>query len=110
MKPTAITKSIRRLIGQWNGIAYERELHKELTELHQLFHDWDKGRLNSFDLSEAIHKFHDGPARDLYKLYAMGCSHEDWLLASALSKGIIKREELPSSLVEALGDRLAAFD
>lgn len=110
MKSSSITKSVRRLIGQWNGIAHERELRTELTKLHQSFHDWEAGKLNSFDLSDSIHKFHDGPARDLYKLYAMDCSREDWLLSSAVSKGIVKREELPSQLVEALGERLTAFD
>lgn len=105
MKTVTHSKSVRRLIGQWNNIAYERELRAALTELLQVFHEWEAGKLNSFEMSEAIHKYHDGTARTLYKLYAMDCSREDWLLDAAVSHGIVSKEELPAVLQDALAAR-----
>src|SRR5262249_61675494 len=76
-----LPKAARRLIREWCATAYERELNAELGKLHELFHQWEASALSPFDLSDAIHRFHDGPARQLYGAYVMSRGDEDWLVA-----------------------------
>ena len=51
-------KELRRL----GGVAYERELAKALTSLEEDFKRWMKNKITAFELSELIHKFHNGVA------------------------------------------------
>lgn len=97
------SKEIKRMIREWCGTAYKRELDAELTKLYEQFHQWHRGTLSPFDLSEEIHKFHQGPARDLYVSYEMGPGGMGELsINSAIARGVINREELPDELLTAI--------
>ena len=76
------------------GIAYEHELGKELDKLHSKFTSWKKDEMNTFDLEQIIHEFHNGKARELYKFYSG--SHLDLMVAKALHEGLLKEEEIDS--------------
>lgn len=54
------------------SLTYERELAKSLESLGDDFKRWRKNRISAFELSEFIHKFHNGPARDLWSFYTSG--------------------------------------
>ena len=47
-------------------LTYERELAKALESLGEDFKRWRKTKISAFELSELIHKFHNGIARDLW--------------------------------------------
>ena len=97
------SKPIRKLVREWCGVAYRRELGTELAKLHNHFHKWEAGTQNEFELIDAIHEFHQGPARDLYVSYEMGPRHgEELLLAAAIARGVIQKSEIPSELHDAL--------
>jgi hypothetical protein len=55
-----LSKENKKLLQKWCSIAYERELGSELGKLHDQFHLWKDGKLHPIDLSDEIHKFHDG--------------------------------------------------
>jgi hypothetical protein len=76
-------KDLRRLVE----LAYERELNEELGALEESFHQWRCGSINAYDLSQAIHEFHDGPARDLYVRYNR--LKPDVLVAHAFARGVL---------------------
>ncbi len=99
-------KPIRKLLRKWAATAHERELETELRKLHTLFDEWASGKMSSFDISDAIHKFHDGPARQLYGRYSTSHLEENWLLASAVARDIIKRDELPAEVLECIEPQL----
>jgi hypothetical protein len=101
----SLPKPIRKLARQWCEVAYERELATELEKLYDEFGRWKAGTINAFDLSELIHKTHDGAVRELYKFYVLGAG-DDWAVACAVKKGILKRDELPPELLESLEDQL----
>ena len=63
--------------------------------------------MSPFELSEAIHKFHQGPARDLYVKYEMKNGMPEWLVAGAIARGVITREELPEELLETVKSELS---
>jgi len=104
------TKQIWKMIREWHDIAYQRELNAELSKLYDQFYQWKIGKMDAFDLSQAIHKFHDETARQLYSAYVMSRHNEDSLLVAAVARGFISEEELPTELVEALKPKLSLFD
>lgn len=97
-------KSLRRLAAT----AYERELRKKLMELHDRFHDWLKDRIDAFALSDAIHEFHNGAARDLYVFYTRG--KPEVQVARAVARGVLSRDEVPVPIVEELGPLIEFFE
>ncbi len=59
------TKSERKELRRLAGLAYERELAKALEALEESFGQWRKKKISAFELSDCIHKFHNGTARNL---------------------------------------------
>jgi hypothetical protein len=49
------------------------------------------GRPKNEGILQAIHRFHDGPARDLYKLYALADNAMlDTIVKGALARGLLE--------------------
>ena len=65
-----------------------------------LFKLWQDNQINVWDLEQAVHNFHKGAARELYKHYTMLKPAE--ALPYALFKNIITYEELPVEVVEEM--------
>ena len=63
--------------------------------------------MNCFALSNAIHEFHNGISRELYKTYTF--ADEDTAVAGAIANGILKREEVPDDVFKALGNMIRFF-
>lgn len=103
----AMPKATKKLVREWAEIAYDRELSAELQKLHDLFNKWADGGVNPFELTEAIHQFHKGPARQLHVRYGLSHGEDDWLVANAITHGIIKKEEVPAEVLESLTRQLA---
>jgi hypothetical protein len=95
-------KSIRKALREWAVEAHERELHRELTLLDRSFDEWRAGQIGSGELSDRIHEFHNGPARELFSRYNGG--YQDMNVAAALVVGILTREEVPAEVVRAIAD------
>jgi hypothetical protein len=99
--------SKRRVLRDLAGTAYERELHKAVSDLHDRFHDWMQDRLDTFELSDAIHEFHDGAARDLYVFYVRG--RPEMQVARAVAHGLLLRQEVPDSILNELASLIEFF-
>lgn len=90
-----LSKSARKAIRDAASIAYERELAQALRDLADVFNEWKAGTLNAFDVSDAIHEFHQGTARELFKQYEAGSTAvPDFGVAGAVIDGFIKLEEI----------------
>ncbi len=100
-------KSIKRLLRQWMTEAYERELHRELTRLDQSFSEWRAGKISSGELSYRVHQYEAGASREMFKHY--NNSPHGMSVAYAVVAGILKREELPAELLEAIERELSFF-
>ena len=94
------SKHVSKLVREFWLEEYERELHRELTELDQSFAEWREGKITSGELSRRIHRYEVGPSRELYKQYNDG--DRDLVVASAVVAGVLDREEIPDALLEAL--------
>jgi len=101
-------KKIKKLIREFAVEAHEQELHRELTKLDLRFAEWRNGQLGSGALSDEIHQYESGPFRELFKRY--NGDLPDMMVAYAIVVGILKREEIPAELLEALTGPLEYFD
>jgi hypothetical protein len=102
------SKHIRKLRSKWLGEAYERELRRELAKLDASFAAWRGDEIDSWELSDRIHKFHNGASQELYKKYNYG--EADVNVAYAIVSGILDRKEVPGELIEALANEIAYFE
>ena len=88
-------------------MAYTRELSAELAKLEDDFGKWRSGEIDPFELSDRIHRFHDGASRDLYVLYRdIVPSHT---VARAVVLGLIQGNEVPSEILNALEPGIEFF-
>ena len=101
-------KKIKKLIREFAAEAHERELHRELTKLDRRFAEWRNGQLGSGELSDEIHQYETGPSRELFKRY--NGDLPDMMVAYSIVTCILKREEIPAELLEALASPLEYFD
>ncbi|MFA5922887.1 MAG: hypothetical protein WC856_16635 [Methylococcaceae bacterium] len=97
-------KNIKRLLREYMVEAYERELHRELAKLAQSFAEWRDGKISSVELSSQVHQYETGPSRELYKKY--NDSYHDANVAYAIAASILKRDEIPVELLEAISSLL----
>jgi hypothetical protein len=97
-----LTREQKRLARELATAARDAELSEALRELDVLFSDWKKGRIDAYQLSDAIHQFHDGQARDLFKMYS-GLAPED-LAARAIARELVPPAAVSRELRRALGD------
>jgi len=100
-------KNIKRLLREYMAEAYERELHREMVKLDQSFSEWRDGTISSGELSYRVHQYEAGPSRELYKKY--NYSPHDMNVAYAIVTGILKRDEIPAELLEAILSLLAYY-
>ena len=92
-----IPKRIRRQVREWAGIAHERDLRQALGELRAQFERWERGAIDSFELNEHVHRFHQDTSREIWKRYAT--THLEPAVAFAVAAGVLRKEELPSELL-----------
>ena len=62
-------KRIKRLLREYAGAAHEEELQRALLPVSEAFKRWERRELDRAELSEVSHRFHQGPARDLWVRY-----------------------------------------
>ncbi len=88
-----MTKSQQKHLRELAGLCYETEMTNALDELKIDFEKWRNGEMTVWDLSEKIHKFHDGTARDLYKFYELSGDPRN-SVARGVSIGILKMDDI----------------
>jgi len=99
-------KRIKRLLRGYAGAAHEEELRRALLPVSEAFAQWARRELGSGELSEIIHRFHQGPARELWVRY--NTSHLEMPVAFAITTGVLARETVPAELLEHLAGALAS--
>ena len=99
------TKAHRKRLRELGALAYERDLAAELVELEAAFRRWRAQELDAFELSDLIHRFHQGPSRELFSKYNR--ANINFAVASAIHRGLVTEAEAGSEVVELLGPHLA---
>ncbi|HEX6369341.1 MAG TPA: hypothetical protein VF006_10440 [Longimicrobium sp.] len=97
----AMAKSgIRHQLRELRTKAWEAELGEALLPIADLFDAWRRGEASAFDLTEAIHRFHQGESREIWKKHQS--RDTEMLLAQALADGHLRREQIPDPVYEVL--------
>ncbi len=99
MRPD-LTKSQRRRIRELAGTAYDRELSRELGKLEHDFTLWRRGEIDAHELSDRIHRFHQGPNRRLFSIYTG--SDLEMAVAAAIARGTVTEDEATAEVVDLL--------
>jgi hypothetical protein len=92
------TKRLKHLARETAVVAHEAELRQALRPLAEAFGQWERREIDSFDLNDLIHRFHQGPARDLYLRYTSGFN--EMAIASAIVSGALARDAVPAELLD----------
>ena len=100
-------KATKRKLRELAGVAYARELSAELAKLERDFVQWRSGEIDPFELSDRIHRFHDGISRDLYVLYRDLPPNQ--AVARAIALQWLQEEEVPSEILSALEPTIEFF-
>lgn len=101
-------KRIKRLLREYAGAAHEEELRRALVPVAEAFKRWEREDLGSGELSEIIHRFHQGPARDLYVRY--NTAPLEMAVAYAITAGILDRRTIPAELLDHLAGPLQFYE
>ncbi len=102
-----VSKAVKRGLRQLGAVAYEEELRRALLPLADVFEAWKAGRVASGDLVEAIHAFHQGPARELHLRYDRHLLPAS--VAQAVARGILKKEQVPPEVLAHLAGLLEFY-
>jgi hypothetical protein len=102
--PKHVKRSVRELAGRAN----EAELHAELAKLAEHFDAWRRGEVDSFDLGQHIHEFHDGAAREIWKKYSGNDPRIP--VAYAIHTGVLSRDDVPPETLDALKNALGFYE
>ncbi|MFH1442198.1 MAG: hypothetical protein ABIH18_09200 [Candidatus Omnitrophota bacterium] len=100
MDNNRFTKSEKKELRRLAELAYQRELTKALELLEENFRQWRKNKITAFELSELIHKFHNGIARDLWIFYTTG--YTGLSVKHAIAEGVILNTEVRPCILEKL--------
>jgi hypothetical protein len=103
-----IPKRLKRLLREWAARAHEAELHQALIPLSEAFKSWERGELDSFELSDLIHRFHQGASREVYARYVSRDAEP--ALAHAIATGLIDRTAVPAELLDYLARLIELFE
>lgn len=101
-------KKIRRLLREQLDRAYEEELRRALEPLHEAFGRWKKEELGSFELNELIHRFHQGPSRQLFSRY--NGTMMEMSVAHAIVSGVLDRNDVPAELLDCLRTKIEFYE
>ena len=101
-------KRIKRLLREYAAVAHEEELGRALLPISEAFGRWERRDLGSGELSEIIHRFHQGPARELWVRY--NTPHLEMVVAFAISTGVLDRDTIPAELLEHLAGAMRFYE
>ena len=93
-------KAIRRKLRELAKQAYEEELRRALAPLAEAFERWQVCATSSVEISDLIHEFHQGPARELWGTYQS--LKPDLLVARAVALGVLAKGSVPADVTASL--------
>lgn len=105
---TETPKRIKRLVREYAAAAHEEDLRRALLPVAEAFKRWECKELESGELSEIIHKFHQGPARDLWGRY--NTAPLEMAVAFAITTGVLSRDGIPAELLDHLAGSLRFYE
>ncbi|MBA4370524.1 MAG: hypothetical protein C0418_02965 [Coriobacteriaceae bacterium] len=93
-------KKLKSVLREHANRAWEAEMGAALGALAARFDDWRAGAMSAADLDAAVHEYHDGIAREIWKRYS---TNDPVIpLAHAVVAGVLPEDSLPPEVVERI--------
>jgi hypothetical protein len=103
-----LPKGIKRALRDLAGRAHETALRRALIDLRREFDAWERGEIDAFELKERIHKFHQGPAREICLRFSGGVDLR--LLAGyCVHESLIEKESIPAEVMPYIESALSFY-
>ena len=102
------TKRLKKLLREYHSRARTEELRRALNGLAGDFEAWKSGEIDSDELSDRIHRFHDGTSREIFKSYNLG--RLEPVLARAIGEGILAKSNVTSELLKYLAGMIELYE
>jgi hypothetical protein len=97
--PPSVKKQLKTMVCT----AHEAALRSALSELSRHFESWQRGEINSFDMADRIHEFHQGPNQAIYKRFTYSRNDDlPMLAASAIATSQIDEKDVPPEVLSHL--------
>jgi hypothetical protein len=100
-------KQVRKKLRELAEKAHEEELRQALAPVAEAFERWRIKEVSSFEISDLIHEFHQGPSRTIWGTYT--ALKPDALVARAVALGFLPREHVPPEMLASLAQRIDAY-
>jgi hypothetical protein len=104
---TVTEKKLKALVREHADRAWEAEMRAAMGSLAVKFDEWKAGRMSTADLNAAIHKYHDGASREIWKRYST--NDPSTPLAHAVASGVIEADSLPPEILEHIASKVEFF-
>ena len=102
-----VSKSLSKELRRHADRAWNAEMGAALGALAAKFDEWRAGSLSCADLDSAIHAYHDGTARDIWRRFSE--SDRKMPLAHAVAAGFIDENSLPTEVQEHIASLVEFF-
>ena len=98
---------MKKELRQHANRAWEAEMRAALGALAAKFDDWRAGSTSSTDLDAAIHQYHDGVAREIWRRFST--NDPKMPLAHAVAIGLIDEATLSPEVREHIASMVEFF-
>lgn len=102
------SKKMRALLRQQASRAWEAEMKAALQALAAKFDMWKAGTMSSADLDAAIHGYHAGIAREIWRRFSTNDAKMP--LSHAVAVGLVTKESLPAEVLEHIAPMVEFFE
>jgi hypothetical protein len=94
------SKRTRKLLREQAARAWETEMTAALNALGEQFDHWRAGDLSTDALDQAVHHYHNGKAREIWKRYTV--DDPAVAVAAAVVRGVLAQSSLPAEVQEQI--------
>jgi len=106
-----LPKAVKRQLREMVGAAHEAALRQALTKLEEEFGRWQRGEIDPFELTDRIHRFHQGPAREIYKQFGeVRTADLPMLAAYGIAAKLVELDQAPQEVLPYLHAWLDAYE
>lgn len=102
-----LTKSQKRALRELADRAYAEALRRALLPVSEAAEAWKAGAISSFEFSDRIHTFHQGPSRQLWSFYTT--LDPLTIVMHAVVEGLVDIAAVPEDLHAEIQQRAAAL-
>jgi hypothetical protein len=102
------SKKLKAMLREHVGRAWEAEMGAALGALSAKFDEWRAGAMSTADLDAAVHDYHDGVAREMWKRFS---TNDPVIpLAHAVATGVLPQDSLPPEVVERIASMVGLLE